>query len=95
MTLSLTDLPVDVRQAFEASAAQSEETLKLGKLAAAVDIEAIAVVDGPNGLMYITRDSGQTFKAEGIAKTIHLKGDPNPKEGIAVRRIIRVRHAGT
>ena len=93
MKLSLSDLPIDVRQAYEASAAQGAETLKFRNMAAVAEIEAIAVVDNLNGLMYITRDSGNSFETEAIAETIHLRGDSSSNEGVTVRHIIRVREA--
>jgi hypothetical protein len=95
MIISLSRLPAGVRQAYEASAAQAAEALNLEVPGAAAEIEAIAVIDSPNGMMYTTRDGGQSFKVNAIAETIHLKSDPPLNEGISVRRVIRISHAGS
>jgi hypothetical protein len=92
MKLSLADLPHAVRQAYEAWAENAPETLRLDCAGAAVETDAIAVSSGTDGLMYITRDGGQTFETTPV-ETIHLDGEQAPDECITVRRIVRVRHA--
>lgn len=93
MKVSLVSLPPDIREAYQAWSAQPCE-INLEKLGAVAEIEAVAIVDNPNRLFYITRDGGQSFEVSEIAKTIHLSGDRPGNEDIAIRRIIRISKTG-
>jgi hypothetical protein len=59
-------------------------------LAAAAEVEAVAIVDNRAGIIYATRDGGASFAAEKIMETIHLKGGRSQEDGIVVRRVLRI-----
>ncbi len=95
MKVSLADLPLEVREAFQSSAAQPYEIKNLEKLGAFAEIEAVATVDNPNGVFYITRDGGQSFEVNQIVETVHLRGGNQTRnEGIVVRRVHRISETG-
>ncbi len=62
MKLRYSDLPIKVRQAYKASAIKPREALSLEKFGAEAEIEAIAVVDHPNGVIYATQKSSPRGK---------------------------------
>jgi hypothetical protein len=88
LNLPFFDLPSDVRKAYLASAAQLDDVPE--ELRAVTAIEAIAVVDNPNGAIYTTRNGGQNFAVEKIAETINIKRYGPSDNSIIVRRIIRI-----
>jgi hypothetical protein len=87
MSLRLTDLPSAVSEAYSAATVRSDDNEILRKLGAAVDVQAVTIVDNQAGVIYTTRDSGQSFDAEQF-ETIHIKGDTVGDMGIVVRRVL-------
>lgn len=83
MILDFADLRPEVQRAFQASAVRSQEVENLQRTGAVVAVEAIIIADHLNGIIYTTRDRGQTFEAEKTAKQAH-------GAGISTRRVLRI-----
>ena len=83
MILDFADFPPEVQRAFQASAVRTQEVENHRRTGAAVAVEAIIIADHVNGIIYTTRDGGQTFEAEKTAKQAH-------GAGISTRRVLRI-----
>jgi hypothetical protein len=62
---------------------RTQEVENLERTGAAVAVEAIIIADHVNGIIYTTRDGGQTFEAEKTAKQAH-------GAGVSTRRVLRI-----
>ena len=83
MIFDFADLPPEVQRAFKSSAVQSQEVENLRRIGAAVVVEAIIIADHLNGIIYTTRDGGQTFEAGRTAIQAH-------SAGLSTRRVLRI-----
>ncbi len=92
--LSLSELPLAIQEAYQASLQQPYEVQDLMPFGASVKIEAVSVADSRAGVLYTTRDGGQSFAVERIRKTVYFRGDPSLDEAIEVHRVVRIVPAG-
>lgn len=86
----LADLPLEVQRAYQAFSLQPYKINHLDKIGAVIEIDAIAIIDNPNGIIYITRDNGKSFEVEQIVETIHFREDHYHDDGITVRPILKI-----
>src|SRR5262249_19661835 len=90
MELSLANLPFGIREAYLGCSPKPDEIERLREIGAKADLEAVAIVDHANAIIYLTRDGGHSFEVERIAESIQLKGHQFPSEGVVVRRVLRI-----
>ena len=73
----------EIQRAYEGSGVRSQEVKNLEKTGAAAAVEAVVIADYSNGIIYMTRDGGQTFEVEKTAER-------GSNAGISIRRILRI-----
>ena len=71
------------REARDLGEGRTQEVENLERTGAAVAVEAIIIADQVNGIIYTTRDGGQTFEAEKTAMQAH-------GAGLSTRRVLRI-----
>lgn len=90
MVLLFGDLPGGIQDAYEDSGIQGIAASNLSLLGGAAIIEAILIVDNAGGIVYTTRDGGESFEVGEIANTVHLSEHRRYGENITVLPLVNI-----
>jgi hypothetical protein len=88
MSLLFADLPGNIQEAYKEFGVQGIANLAL--LGGTAIVEAILIVDNSSGIIYTTRDGGESFEVGEIANTIHLSGHWRYGETITVHPLVNI-----